>query len=336
MSKVNGKDAVLYKYNETTLEWVPFGCARSITLDISREMVETSITGNGVFKTYIPGAGSVTGTIEGLVFINWVETDMITMKTMYDYIIQGAPMTLKYYEEDTNGTTYLKKEITAYIESLNETSSFDNMNTFTANFRGIGAPTITSEYIFNGPKVTIGDQIWTTQNFNGATYKNGDLITFCANSTEWIAANTAEEGAWCYFNFETDSYYTGLGKLYNFYAIKDARGIGYNGWHIPTEAEWSTLKDYGPVNSDLLSIKESGSIHWNTANGNNNTGLTLIGSGQALEDGTFGDLRNGASFWINEDLGGGYGNGFSYYDWTDFYVNAGTYGAGKSLRFIKD
>lgn len=336
MSKVNGKDAILYKYNETTLEWVPFGCARSITLDISREMVETSISGNGIFKTYVPGAGSVSGNIEGLVFIQDNETTLVTMKSLYDLIIDGTVFNIKYYESDVTNQNYLQKELSVLLESLNETASFDNMATFSANFRGIGAPVVTSGIVFR--RVTIGTQTWTVDNFEGTRYLNGDTIPQATSSIEWQDYAETDTGAWCYFNFSTDPYYIGLGKFYNWHAISDARGIGYDGWHIPTQAEWETLKDYGPVNTDLLSLKEVGDEHWSVPNGNNNTGLTLIGSGLVLDDGTTGDLLNAASFWIDEDLGGGYGNGFTYFGYTDpeLYAVSALKGYGRSLRFIED
>lgn len=71
MGKVRGEDVVVYiedvangKCNDI------IGCSRSITFDIQQDMIETSITGNGRFRTYVPGAGSVTATLEGLVGIS--------------------------------------------------------------------------------------------------------------------------------------------------------------------------------------------------------------------------------------------------------------------------
>lgn len=64
------------------------------------------------------------------------------MGLMYSKIISGEILGLKYYETDDNNH-FLQKQCEIYIESINETSSFDNMATFTAQFKGTGAPTIT-------------------------------------------------------------------------------------------------------------------------------------------------------------------------------------------------
>lgn len=61
---------------------------------------------------------------------------------MYSKIISGEILGLRYYETDDDNN-FLQKECQVYIESINETASFDNMVTFTAEFKGNGAPTIT-------------------------------------------------------------------------------------------------------------------------------------------------------------------------------------------------
>jgi len=66
----------------------------------------------------------------------------ISMGWMYDKILSGEIIQLKYYETDDNNH-YLQKLCNVYIESINETASFDNIVTFTASFKGNGTPTIT-------------------------------------------------------------------------------------------------------------------------------------------------------------------------------------------------
>jgi len=69
------------------------------------------------------------------------------------------------------------------------------------------------------------------------TYRNGDVIPYVSNQATWDALTT---GAWCYYN---DDAANGpiYGKLYNWYAVNDVRGLAPTGWHIPTDAEWTTL-----------------------------------------------------------------------------------------------
>lgn len=141
MGKVKGEDVILsIRVGGSD---VPIACARSITFDIQQDMIETSITQNGRFRTYVPGAASWSGTIEGLVFISKDNTPLYGLGHLYDDLINKTLLGLKWYEEDETGSTYLQKEGEAYIESINETSSFDNIVTFSANFKGSGAISIT-------------------------------------------------------------------------------------------------------------------------------------------------------------------------------------------------
>jgi len=73
---------------------------------------------------------------------NGYTPDKLGIGWMYDKIISGERIELRYYETDDDNH-FLQKECNVYIESINETASFDNMVTFTAQFKGNGAPTIT-------------------------------------------------------------------------------------------------------------------------------------------------------------------------------------------------
>ena len=36
----------------------------------------------------------------------------------------------------------------------------------------------------------------------------------------------------------------GYGLLYNWYAVDNASGLCPNGWHVPTDGEWTDLETY--------------------------------------------------------------------------------------------
>jgi uncharacterized protein (TIGR02145 family) len=80
---------------------------------------------------------------------------------------------------------------------------------------------------------------WTFQNYSGTTYRNGDPIPEVTDATAWAGLTT---GAWCYFS---NSSVNGriYGKLYNWYAINDPRGFAPVGYRVPTDTDWSTLRD---------------------------------------------------------------------------------------------
>jgi uncharacterized protein (TIGR02145 family) len=86
--------------------------------------------------------------------------------------------------------------------------------------------------------VTIGTQMWTAKNLDVTTYRNGDPIPQVMDATEWANLTT---GAWCYYNNDESNNAT-YGKLYNWYAVNDPRGLTPAGWHVPTDAEWKTLE----------------------------------------------------------------------------------------------
>ena len=80
-------------------------------------------------------------------------------------------------------------------------------------------------------------RMWMTKNLNADHYRNGDSIPEVRDSATWANLKT---GAWCYYENNT---VIGVkyGKLYNWYAVNDLRGLAPNGWHIPSDSEWTKL-----------------------------------------------------------------------------------------------
>jgi len=74
-------------------------------------------------------------------------------------------------------------------------------------------------------------------NLDIETYRNGDIIPQVTDPTAWKELTT---GAWCYYGNNDDNG-AKYGKLYNWYAVNDSRGLAPQGWHISTDAEWTTL-----------------------------------------------------------------------------------------------
>lgn len=88
--------------------------------------------------------------------------------------------------------------------------------------------------------VKIGDQIWTATNLNVEYFSNGDVIPEVKTKTEWIEAGRSNKPAWCYYNNKLNN---SKGKLYNWNAVNDKRGLAPKGWHIPKRWEWEKLFD---------------------------------------------------------------------------------------------
>ena len=89
--------------------------------------------------------------------------------------------------------------------------------------------------------VKIGTQTWMTENLNVSTFRNGDPIPEAKTKEEWESAGTNHQPAWCYYDNDPKNG-AKYGKLYNWYAVIDSRGLAPEGWHVPSDAEWTTLK----------------------------------------------------------------------------------------------
>jgi uncharacterized protein (TIGR02145 family) len=91
--------------------------------------------------------------------------------------------------------------------------------------------------------VSIGKQVWMTKNLNVDKFRNGDPIPQAKTATEWKAAGENKQPAWCYYDNDPANG-AKYGKLYNWYAVNDSRGLAPAGYHIPSDAEWTALTDY--------------------------------------------------------------------------------------------
>ena len=90
--------------------------------------------------------------------------------------------------------------------------------------------------------VTIGTQTWTSKNLDVSKFRNGEAIPLAKTNAEWELAGQNQQPAWCYYENKGENG-TKYGKLYNWYALNDPRGLAPNGYHIPSKAEWTILTD---------------------------------------------------------------------------------------------
>ena len=105
--------------------------------------------------------------------------------------------------------------------------------------------------------VSIGNQCWFAENLRTTVFRNGDLIPGPETGTEWdytdYSARTTVygygEGACSSLSPEFDACNDILsleeyGRLYNWYAVDDIRGLCPEGWHVPADSEWAILEDH--------------------------------------------------------------------------------------------
>jgi uncharacterized protein (TIGR02145 family) len=189
------------------------------------------------------------------------------------------------------------------------------------------------------PSVTICCQIWMSKNLDVTTYRNGDLIPQVTNGADWRALTT---GAWCYLNNDP-AMGAIYGKLYNWYAVNDPRGLAPAGWHIPIDFEWTLLsKCLGGDAVAGAAMKETGTTHWMPTNigATNSSGFTALPGGYRNIGGVFYRIGTGGGyFWSSTATD--YRPGFSWLRALDFSnnINRRTNNQmqdGYSVRCVKD
>ena len=131
--------------------------------------------------------------------------------------------------------------------------------------------------------VTIGTQVWMVENLKVTKYRNGDDILNVTDVAIWAALT---EGGYC--NLSNDVNQADVyGRLYNWYAVHDSRNIAPTGWHVATDAEWTTLSTYlGGQSVAGGKLKEKGIAHWCNPNigATNESGFTALPGGARGDD----------------------------------------------------
>jgi uncharacterized protein (TIGR02145 family) len=138
------------------------------------------------------------------------------------------------------------------------------------------------------PNVIIGTQIWTNTNLDVTTYRDGTPIPQVTDPTAWAGLTT---GAWCYYNNDPANGAI-YGKLYNWYAVAGIHDndpatpnkiLAPTGWHIATDAEWTSLTDFlGGANVAGKKLKDnSATSTWDvtTHYATNQSGFSALPAG---------------------------------------------------------
>jgi uncharacterized protein (TIGR02145 family) len=148
--------------------------------------------------------------------------------------------------------------------------------------------------------VRIGTQTWASTNLNAGTFRNGDSIPEAITNQDWVTAGESGKPAWCYYNNDPANG-PKYGKLYNWYAVNDPRGLAPAGWIIPGDADWSKLMYFlgGP---DMSGRKMKSTSGWKDGNiGTNESGFTGLAGGYRVENGTFLNLGSIGTWWSSTE-----------------------------------
>jgi len=155
--------------------------------------------------------------------------------------------------------------------------------------------------------INYGTQDWAIENAEVVTYRDGTEIPQVTDATEWANLTT---GAWCYYDNDPTK-----GKLYNWYAVMGIhdddpntpnKAFAPEGWHVPTDAEWTTLENYliangynydGATTENKIAKAMASTTGWNSSTNtgavgndqslNNSSGFNVFPEGMRLSDGYF-------------------------------------------------
>ena len=205
--------------------------------------------------------------------------------------------------------------------------------------------------------LTYGDQVWTVENAEMVTYRDGTSIPKVTDNTEW---GTLTTGAWGYYNNDPTK-----PRLYNWYAVMGIHDTDPNtpnkefapeGWHVPTDAEWTTLEEHLIANGynydqtttgNKIAKAMASTSGWNieTSEGatgnnqslNNSSGFNVFPEGYRFNDGSFYDEGLNAIFWSStEDNTNNAWGRYLYFNYSDLGRYYSIKQNGFSVRFVRD
>jgi uncharacterized protein (TIGR02145 family) len=153
--------------------------------------------------------------------------------------------------------------------------------------------------------ITIGDQVWLARNLAVTSFRNGDPIPRITDAAAWAAAGRAGRPAQsAYDNDEARLSRDGL--LYNYAAIRDARGLCPAGFRIPTDADWNRLE--AALGKDVAATRLKARSGWPVTesgapgNGSDDVGFGGLPAGFRTQRGEFFLGGRVAYFWSLTEL----------------------------------
>ena len=218
-------------------------------------------------------------------------------------------------------SVYLPFDDAWYVYPVDADTTFGF--TCAPSFEACGDPVSYQGYDY--ATVLIGDQCWFAENLRSANYENGDAIPANLSDSEWQNTTAGAlavygEEAGCY-NYSPDidacdpaQSLEEYGRLYNWYAVDDARGLCPSGWHVPTDAEWMTMEmalgmseaeanDTGWRGTDQGTQMKTDYGWSGGGNGTDSSGFSGLSGGYRTSPGLFFNAGNSGYWWSSSPDG---------------------------------
>jgi uncharacterized protein (TIGR02145 family) len=184
--------------------------------------------------------------------------------------------------------------------------------------------------------IRIGTQVWMTENLKTTRYNNGNPIPDITDNTAWGDLTTS---GYCWYNNQEAANKATYGALYNWYTVSIGN-LCPTGWHVPTDAEWTTLTTYlGGAGVAGGKLKEAGTMHWTSPNtgATDETHYTALPGGVRFSNGTFNYFGGLGQWWSVSEY-----DVNSAMSWDVTYINGSAHGGscnkkfGTSVRCLRD
>ena len=210
--------------------------------------------------------------------------------------------------------------------------------------------------------VQIGEQCWFAENLRAENYRNGDAIPADLDDSEWASTSDGAVTVYGEGSSECDNVSPDInacepshaleeyGRLYNWYAVDDARSLCPSGWGVPTDGEWMILEmalgmSESEANDNYYRGEGVGGLMkatfgWtNGRNGTNMSGFSGIPGGYRVPSGDFSYAGYDFGIWSSTPNGDDamYRNLSAFPDYTNMVSRSEMeHRHGLSVRCIKD
>lgn len=243
--------------------------------------INTSAVSSVTSSTASAGGTFVPGTISSILSkgIVWSTTPSPTVslatKTTNGFSISSFTATMTKLKSAT------KYYVRAYVTTRSGTLYGNELSFTTANLQDVDGNTYQT--------VQIGNQVWMKENLKTSKYRDGTAIATGLSNAAWSSTNT---GAYAlYDNVAANN--ASYGKLYNAYAVTNAKGICPAGYHVPSDTELDQLMNHlGSVSATIPALTTF-------FGGNNSTAFSMQWGGYKSTSGLCGSVNQLCFFWTS-------------------------------------
>ncbi|MCZ2397118.1 MAG: hypothetical protein LC100_11315 [Chitinophagales bacterium] len=187
MAKIKGKNVLVQILKNDV--WTDFGCAISVSLDVTTEMIETSEKGAGKFATFLPSKISFTGSLSG-----YVDLTKLSLKEFREYQLAGTR--LKMIWKRTEGADTYTESAEFFVINTHDEASYIGFNSYTVDLQGTGVLTLNQDFSLTPYDYKFGKTNIDTSlpYFNDAAKWNAIITSIeTANSTSDYTTGTCDD-----------------------------------------------------------------------------------------------------------------------------------------------